>query len=686
MAQTVLHFVQEFAPSLLFFLSGLGVATAGFVLLQRAQRKKYRGLLRRQLQRHESEKALTEKCRKLAEEKYRSIFENAVEGIIQTSPEGAFLTANPAFARMLGYRSPSELLSKVRNISQQIYVHARDRDEFKRRVVQDGKAKMEFEAWRKDRSIVWLSVSARAVSKPNGQLDYFESIAEDITRRREAEESVRCSEERYRSLVAATSSVVWTASPDGQFVTPQLSWARYTGQPWEQQSGWGWTKMLPPEDAHRVREKWEEALAGQGYFQMTGRLWSQAARGFRSFEARAVPLRNRDGSIREWVGTLVDVDERKKAEEEQQKFKFLADNANDAYLLANRSSQIVYANRVASELLGYDHDELMQMTLPQIERGHDGARFDELFSQPKDTRTAPYESVYERKSGGWLPVEISVSRLQYLGEDFIFAVARDISERKAVEQSLRNYAEELARSNQELEQFAYVSSHDLKEPLRMVTVYVQMLQNHLQGKLDDRASEYLGYAVQGSRRMLALINDLLAYSRLGRETSPFETVSCDENVTAALQNLRTAIEESGAQVEVSPMPEVYGNAGQITQLFQNLIANAIKFRGGQPPVIKVSAQKSDGEWLFSVADNGIGIQPRYLERIFVIFQRLHTAQKYPGTGIGLSICKKIVENHGGRIWVESNVGEGSVFHFTLPAQIAARAPAPARKEQVYASH
>ncbi|MBY0370950.1 PAS domain S-box protein, partial [bacterium] len=437
----------------------------------------------------------------------------------------------------------------------------------------------------------------------------------------------------------------------------------------------------------QARLRWEETRRGRALFLMNGRLWCQATKSYRSFEAKAVPLRNRDGSIREWVGTLVDVDERRKAEEEQQKFKFLADNANDAYLLANRSSEIVYANPVACELLGYTHEELLGLSLSRIERDHDRSRFDQLFAQPAGTRIPPFESSYDKRDGGSVPVEISVSRLNYLGDEFIFAVARDITERRAVEQSLRMHAEELARSNRELEQFAYVSSHDLKEPLRMVTVYVQMLQNHLSGKLDDQAAEYLNYAVQGSRRMLALINDLLSYSRLSKEVAPFTSVSCGEGIQTAVQNLRAAIEETGAQIDIAPLPRVLGIQSQISQLFQNLISNALKFRADRPPLISVTA-KEDGEfWVFSVIDNGIGIQPRYLDRIFVIFQRLHTAQKYPGTGIGLSICKKIVENHGGRIWVESSIGNGSAFHFTLPRAVATAQPVatPLRKEIVYAS-
>jgi len=332
----------------------------------------------------------------------------------------------------------------------------------------------------------------------------------------------------------------------------------------------------------------------------------------------------------------------------------------------NRRSRLVYVNRAASQLLGYTKDELLNLSLSNVEANHDRTVFEGLF-RPTTGRIAPFETVYLKKDQTPIPVEVSVAPLEYGQDLYLFCVARDISERKAVEASLRNHAEELSRSNRELEQFAYISSHDLKEPLRMVTVYVQMLQNTLEGKLDAQTKAYLDFAVEGSRRMRDLINDLLAYSRVSKEFGAFTDVVTNELVDIALQNLKTSIEESGAKVEVDPLPPIQANSSQIVQLFQNILANAIKFRPpGSKPRIRISARESDDKWIFSVKDNGIGISNQYLNRIFVIFQRLHTSQKYPGTGIGLSICKKIVENHGGSIWAESELGKGSTFYFALP--------------------
>ena len=241
-----------------------------------------------------------------------------------------------------------------------------------------------------------------------------------------------------------------------------------------------------------------------------------------------------------------------------------------------------------------------------------------------------------------------------------------LMERAGAEEQLRKTSAELQRSNTDLQQFAYIASHDLFEPLRMITSYLQLLEERSSSKLDPQSREFVGFAIDGARRMNALIHDLLAYARVDLRGRAFEPVDCQQAFAGAIANLKVAIEESSTTISHSPLPTVWGDEVQLRQVFQNLIGNAIKFRGQQKPQISVDAQRRNEEWLFCVADNGIGIDPKDFERIFVIFRRLHTREQYAGTGMGLAICKKIIERHGGRIWVQSSPGAGTVFYFTLP--------------------
>jgi signal transduction histidine kinase len=244
------------------------------------------------------------------------------------------------------------------------------------------------------------------------------------------------------------------------------------------------------------------------------------------------------------------------------------------------------------------------------------------------------------------------------------SVRRAMREKQLREENKRGQ-DELARSNRDLEQFAYVASHDLQEPLRMVATYTQLLSERYRGKLDADADKYIHYAVDGALRMQVLIKDMLAFSKIGRQGNEFEQIDCNALMETVLENLQTAIKESGASVFYDHLPTVKADGSQLMQVLQNLVANGIKFRSAEPPVIQITGKKKDREWAFSISDNGIGIAPEYAEVVFVIFKRLHTRTEYAGSGIGLSICKKIVEHHGGRVWVESEPGHGCTFKFTL---------------------
>ena len=352
-------------------------------------------------------------------------------------------------------------------------------------------------------------------------------------------------------------------------------------------------------------------------------------------------------------------------------FHQLFDAAPDAVVVCDREGRIVLANDMVERMLGYPRDELVGQAVEVLVpkryrfRHHDHRRaYDE---NPGARFMGEGRELYAvRKDGTELPVEISLTPMEIEGQLLISSAIRDITERKQAQRELERHSAELTRSNAELEQFAYVASHDLQEPLRMVASYSQLLARRYRDKLDSDAEEFIEFIVDGANRMQALINDLLAFSRVGTRGKPFEPTDVADVVARAISNVQVAIEEAGAQVEVGPMPAVVGDSTQLVQLFQNLISNAIKFHGDDAPRVTITAEPAGEAVTFSLTDNGIGIDPQYADRIFLLFQRLHTKREYAGTGIGLAICKKIVERHGGRIWVEGRPGEGTTFHFTLP--------------------
>jgi light-regulated signal transduction histidine kinase (bacteriophytochrome) len=261
---------------------------------------------------------------------------------------------------------------------------------------------------------------------------------------------------------------------------------------------------------------------------------------------------------------------------------------------------------------------------------------------------------------------ILFDQLQQSRVDLEQRVCDRTAELEIANRQLQQLNQELTRSNHELEQFAYIASHDLREPLRMVTSFTQLLAKRYSGQLDAEADQIINFAVDGAERMEVLIDGLLTYCRLGSQAETFQSVNCEEILDQVLANLQLTIAETNTQIIRISLPTVFGEAAQLVQLFQNLIANGIKYRGQATPIIEIGAREQEQEWLFWVKDNGIGIDPQYGDRIFQIFQRLHTRQEYPGTGIGLAICHKIVEHHDGRIWVESNLQQGATFYFTLP--------------------
>ncbi len=366
--------------------------------------------------------------------------------------------------------------------------------------------------------------------------------------------------------------------------------------------------------------------------------------------------------------------------DENARFRLVVESAPCGMLMVGPNGTISMVNHQLEVLFGYDRNELVGSPIHTLlpERLRTTPRSIELLHADIPSPENVWQGrdlVGLRKDGTEFSIEMGFSHIDFSSGKQILATVMDITERKHAEEQLERQTAELSRSNHELEQFAYVASHDLQEPLRMVSSYCGLLARRYKGKIDQDADEFIQFAVGGANRMKDLIDDLLMYSRVGRREKPLVLVDVGESLQATLANLKIAINETGASIHCEALPRVMADPVQLTQVFQNLIGNALKFCGSRRPVIHVSARHSDerqdpSRWIFSIQDNGIGFEPQFQERVFEIFQRLHTRQEYEGNGMGLAITKKIIQRHGGTIWVESTPGVGTTFFFELLGHVS----------------
>lgn len=370
------------------------------------------------------------------------------------------------------------------------------------------------------------------------------------------------------------------------------------------------------------------------------------------------------------ISFIYDITQNKQRENAQKKretkFKALFENSMDAVILGTPDGDILNANTVSEKMLGYTEEELRKIGRNGIIDSED-PNLSVILNERLHKGKAQSEINFIRKDGTKFPTEMSASIFEDIdGNKLSNMVIRDITQRKEIEHKLKENIKELARSNQELEHFAHVASHDLREPLRMITSFLQLLEKRYKDQLDQDANEFIGFAVDGAKRLDIMIKDLLEYSQVMKKEREFNPVKLDKVLKETLINLVVQTEENNAIITYDPLPTIIGDEKLLVYLFQNLIGNAIKYRSPETPKIHISATKQEDRYLFSVKDNGIGMESEHLNRIFTIFQRLHGNEEYEGTGIGLAIVQKIVYKHGGNIWVESELGKGSTFYFTIP--------------------
>lgn len=360
---------------------------------------------------------------------------------------------------------------------------------------------------------------------------------------------------------------------------------------------------------------------------------------------------------------------REQAEAREARFgRILNSSSNEIYVFDAETLHFTEVNEGARMNLGYRMEELRALTPLDIKPGHTAAEFAELLGPLREgeRQSLLFETRHRRKDGTCYPVEVRLQLMHRERPPVFVAVIQDISERQAARRAVEEANQRLEASNKELQDFAYLVSHDLQEPLRMVSSYLNLLERRYRDRLDQDAEDFIAFSVDGANRMSAMIEGLLQYSRVETQGAGFEVTDLEQRLAAALDNLQLGIEETGAEIERQPLPSVEADATQMERLFQNLIGNALKFRGAAVPHIGIHVQERGEEWLFSVSDNGIGMAPREADRAFTMFQRLCTREEYPGMGVGLAVCRRIVMRHGGRIWVESRPGEGATFLFTLP--------------------
>jgi PAS domain S-box-containing protein len=628
-------------------------------------------------------RARAESALRESEERFRAVVDSANEGMLIYDRSLNIIAGNRAAERIVGLPL-AQLIGKPGFVSVLPCVRADgtplpESERPTRVTVRSGKAQTDLRIGiqRAGGAVTWLSVNTAFLRRLD-DTDYYGLVSTitDVTEQTNAEARLKESEARFRRTFEFAGSGMAHIGMDRRFIRVNRRLCNILGYREEEMLKLTGRQISHPDDLDIINEQRPALHAGEisavrlekRYLRKDGAVvWVKFSMTVER-DADGKPLY--EIAVYDDITVQRDTEARLKESEARFRQTFELAASGICHVVDGR---FVRVNRSLCEILGYRERELLGRHVKEVSHPEDRDVTDADLARIRagELDQARFEKRYLRRDGSvvWCDLAIAQVRDVFGMPLYEIAVFDDITERKKSEAALQAAHEELKRSNAELEQFAYVASHDLQEPLRMVASYTQLLGRRYEARLDQDAREFMSYIVDGATRMKQLIEDLLAYSRVGTKGQEFKPVALEAPLRRALFNLRAGIEEAGAAVTYDPLPTVLGDEVQLGQLLQNLVGNALKFRSGSVPRIHLGVTNSPQEWTIEVRDNGIGIEPQYFERIFMVFQRLHNKGEYPGTGIGLAICKKVVERHGGRIWVESRPAQGpnqgSNFHFTL---------------------
>src|ERR1035437_5163430 len=619
-----------------------------------------------------------------SEKRYRTLFEQNLAGVYQSTIKGVILNCNDAFAKMLKYDSPKELL-EINAV--ELYFSSAERNTFINNII-DQKKLYNYEGVLrcKDGSPLYyienVSLRKDAVS---GEESY-DGILIDITERKLAEDKlittykelqhalteqilsgqkIEESEKRFRQIVETAQEGIWMIDVNNQTIFVNKKMCEILEYTEEEMMG---RTNLSFKDAEEQkialqqiarRKKGIKETHESNFITKSGRhIYTQVSTN---------PILGEDGCYISTLAMITDITERKRAEKEIAMLAFSLRSINECVSITDMEDKSLFVNESFKKTYGYSEEELIGKNMLIVRSPNNPPEVVREILPATLQGKWNGELWNKRKDGSEFPIYLSTTLINDKGSKplGLIGVAKDITGRKQAEEELAIANRKLAVSNEDIERYAYVTSHDLQEPLRMVTSFLQLLQKKYDQQLDDTAQKYINFAVDGAARMKTLILDLLEFSRISSVEQQHTIINLNDVVAKTRQALKAAIDESQATINVHFLPEVCGNESQLLQLFQNLIGNAIKYISNLKPVIEIGYAETRGEWQFYVQDNGIGIDKKFFEKIFIISQRLHTKKEYEGTGIGLAICKKIVQSHGGKIWVESEQEKGSIFYFTI---------------------